>query len=410
MSRISTKVAFTVCGLLLPPVVRAQSPPPPAPITWTTHSVQSKALGNSRVYFVAVPQGYEQSTTRYPVLILLDASDQPQFVAALANLRFLAHRGEVPGLIVVGIPNGADRTRNMTPPTHDPEEMKRARTAGGADQFLAFLGDEVLEAVRSSYRTLPTTLLAGHSFGGLFALHSAVSRPGKFTGFIAMSPSLQWSKGEYIVPFADQLSKMKQPLRLFVSSGGLEASIDTTTRRFIARLDSTGHPVLALRYQRYPDDTHGLTPLPSLIDGVRFMFEPVSLRFAEAALSPLPQTADSASIVRTIDAIQQRYAAGARQLALPESLPESILNQYGYITLQWFNNPAAAIAIFRRNVELYPGSANVYDSLGDALLAKGDKLAAEKQFEKAIELAKQTGDEMVLRESTRKLGALKQKS
>lgn len=49
------------------------------------------------------------------------------------------------------------------------------------------------------------------------------------------------------------------------------------------------------------------------------------------------------------------------------------------VRLQWFGNPAAAIALFRRNVELYPGSANVYDSLGDGLLARGARARARFQ-------------------------------
>ena len=40
--------------------------------------------------------------------------------------------------------------------------------------------------VRSKYRTLPATILVGHSFGGLFALEVAAKRPGAFAGIIAL--------------------------------------------------------------------------------------------------------------------------------------------------------------------------------------------------------------------------------
>ena len=97
---------------------------------------------------------------------------------------------------------------------------------------------------------------------------------------------------------------------------------------------------------------------------------------------------------------------GARGIALPARVPEPFYNEQGYTALQWFNNPAAAVALFRRNVELYPESANVYDSLGDALLARGDKAGARMQFAKAVELAEKTGHS-VLSESRRKLEMLK---
>ncbi|MDQ2970774.1 MAG: S41 family peptidase, partial [Acidobacteriota bacterium] len=44
-----------------------------------------------------------------------------------------------------------------------------------------------------------------------------------------------------------------------------------------------------------------------------------------------------------------------------------------------------AIAVFTLNVAAYPESANVYDSLGDAYAAAGDKAAAIRNYEKALE-------------------------
>jgi predicted alpha/beta superfamily hydrolase len=389
---------------LLPSTARAQTPP--APVSWTTHTIKSTALGTERPYFVALPPGYAQGTARHPVLVLLDADDRPQFVAALANIQFLISRDEAPGLVIVGIPNGRDRTHDMTPATRAADEQKLFPTAGGEAAFRKFIRDEVLPAVRASYRTLPTTFLAGHSFGGLFALSTAASTPGAFAGYIAMSPAVHWSNSEYVVSLADQLLRHKQPTRMFVSSGGLEPPIDASTRRLIARLDSTAHPALALRYRRYPDDTHGLTPMPSVVDGLRFMFDKISLRAAQGV--DLPRTADSASIVHLAVDLVEPYATGARELGMPEKLPEQVLNEWGYNALRYFESPGAAVAIFRRNVELYPGSANVYDSLSDALLARGDTAGARAQLEKAIELAKATGHP-VLQESTRKLEALKKK-
>ena len=44
-----------------------------------------------------------------------------------------------------------------------------------------------------------------------------------------------------------------------------------------------------------------------------------------------------------------------------------------------------AIAIFRANVERFPGSANVYDSLGEAYMKKGEKELAIANYEKSLE-------------------------
>ena len=46
----------------------------------------------------------------------------------------------------------------------------------------------------------------------------------------------------------------------------------------------------------------------------------------------------------------------------------------------------AAIAVFKTNVELYPKSANVYDSLGEAYMANGEKELAIANYKKSLEL------------------------
>lgn len=369
--------------LILASPVLAQAPS----VTWTVDSVRSARLGHTRALYVSTPVDYKLSTDRYPILVLLDADDQPQFTAAIANIQFLASRNAIPGLIVVGVPNGKDRTHDLTPAATGPS-AKQFPTAGGADAFASFILDEVLPAVRAKYRALPTTVLAGHSFGGLFAVHVAATRPGVFSGIVAMSPSLWWNDSTDVNTYADEIAKAASRTRLFASSGGLEPPIDITTRRFESRLDSIKPASLAFAVRHYPEDTHGLTPEPSLIDGLRFVFEPVSLIKAPVMAIAKP---DSASIVNAFTATERMYAAGARSLGMPEQLPEAQVNNYGYGVLQGVKLPNVAAWVFRQNVANYPDSPNVYDSLGDALLAAGDSTQAKTEFRMARDVAVRLG-------------------
>src|SRR5690349_1801041 len=150
-------------------------------ISWQRDTFKSAKLGEDRTLFIATPAGYATSKERYPVLVLLDADDEPQFSAAVANIAFLSSRGAVPNLLIVGVANGKDRTHDLTPAATG-GAAKQFPTAGGARTFADFIVDEVLPRVRSKYRTHPLTVLAGHSFGGLFALDVAATRPGAFTG------------------------------------------------------------------------------------------------------------------------------------------------------------------------------------------------------------------------------------
>jgi tetratricopeptide (TPR) repeat protein len=67
------------------------------------------------------------------------------------------------------------------------------------------------------------------------------------------------------------------------------------------------------------------------------------------------------------------------------AFPESLLNSLGYRFLA-LNRPADAVALFERNAREFPESSNAYDSLGDGLVALGNKEAAIASYRKSHEL------------------------
>ncbi|HRE10475.1 MAG TPA: tetratricopeptide repeat protein [Ignavibacteria bacterium] len=64
---------------------------------------------------------------------------------------------------------------------------------------------------------------------------------------------------------------------------------------------------------------------------------------------------------------------------------ESQLNALGYQLLQIGLNKEA-IKIFELNIEQYPESANVYDSMGEGCMVAGDNKNAVKYYEKSLKL------------------------
>jgi tetratricopeptide (TPR) repeat protein len=66
-------------------------------------------------------------------------------------------------------------------------------------------------------------------------------------------------------------------------------------------------------------------------------------------------------------------------------LDENELNGWGYQLLAQ-KNTSAALAIFKLNVTLYPGSSNVYDSLAETLEATGNLSGALSNYKKSLEL------------------------
>jgi len=81
-----------------------------------------------------------------------------------------------------------------------------------------------------------------------------------------------------------------------------------------------------------------------------------------------------------------RHVAEARRRD-PNATPfdEALVNNVGYEYLQ-SGDAAHAVEVFALNVIAFPKSPNVYDSLADGYLARGDKNLARRNAQKAIDL------------------------
>jgi hypothetical protein len=84
-------------------------------------------------------------------------------------------------------------------------------------------------------------------------------------------------------------------------------------------------------------------------------------------------------------AIEEHYAGLGRAFGYAVRPPEGVVNQAGYLLLLQEKDAAGAVEVFRLNVRLYPESANVHDSLGEALEAAGKREEAAAEYTKAVE-------------------------
>ncbi len=88
--------------------------------------------------------------------------------------------------------------------------------------------------------------------------------------------------------------------------------------------------------------------------------------------------ADGEAAVRTYRKLKAEQPSSYR-------FDENEINRLGYGLLRQ-KRVADAIAVFRLNVEEHPASANVYDSLGEAYMADGQKDLALRNYRKSLEL------------------------
>lgn len=106
----------------------------------------------------------------------------------------------------------------------------------------------------------------------------------------------------------------------------------------------------------------------------------IAKMYATTLDAPSRQALLERGMTYNLDAANQALRREAQQRH-----SESGLNTWGYQLLAG-GNQAAAIAVFKLNVMLYPASANTYDSLGEGYEALGDKAQAIASYQRSLQL------------------------
>ncbi|HXQ72287.1 MAG TPA: alpha/beta hydrolase-fold protein [Pyrinomonadaceae bacterium] len=349
----------------------------PATGTVKRFSLKSTVMGEERVVLVRTPVGYEQNNQKYPVLYMTDGDAHIGHTAS--TIEFLVRNGRISDLIVVGVTN-TDRTRDLTPAKSTDKTATgevRFPTAGGADNFLKFFETELIPEIEKTYRVQPYRIFAGHSFGGLFAIHAMITKPGLFNSYVAVSPSLQWADAEALKRAEAFLKNQKElKVTLFASIGDEPGAIGESFDKFKDALAKSNIKGFVWQAERLGDEDHGSVVLRSHYIGLRKVYEGWQA----------PQ--DLQSGLKGADA---HYKKLSDKFGYSIPVPEGLINQMGY-QLLFENKPEEAIAVFKTNVERYPGSANVYDSLAEAYEQGGRIDLAEPLYDKARTLGEQNND------------------
>ena len=349
--------------------------------TVKTLKLKSAVLGEERTVLVRTPVGYETNNIRYPVLYMTDGDGHMGHTAG--TIDFLTRNNRMSDLIVVGVTN-TDRTRDLTPVKSSNKNAAgelQFPTSGGADNFLKFFETELIPEIEKQYRVQPYRVLAGHSLGGLFAIHVMMTKPALFNSYVAVSPSLQWENAEAMKRAEDFLKNQKElKATLFVSLGNEQGGIAENFQKFRELLAKTSIKGFEWQAELMTDEDHGTVVLRSHYYGLRKVYE---------GWQPArdPATGGLAGGLQGVDA---HYKKLSEKFGYSIPTPENLINQLGYQLLA--DKPEEAIAVFKTNVERYPASANVYDSLAEAYERGGRFDLAEPLYDKARVLGEQNND------------------
>ncbi len=366
-------------------------------------SIDSRILGEKRDVLIYYPRSYDQATKKYSVLYLLDA--EYQFHYATGVVAFLSEIGVIPEMIVVGITN-TDRNRDLTP---EPGEAQRKRfpTSGGADLFLEFLDQELIPYVAAHYRVQPFKILAGWSLGGLFAVHSMLSRPEVFDAYIAMSPSLYWNsqieiyKAEKFLAGRTTFNKS-----LYMAIGDERDEMVSSSKVFSEVLAKYPIPDFAWKYEPMIDETHASIKLKNLYNGLEFIFSDLKSieRITDSGFTYFIRRLDNKygyRIKLSEDILFAAYTvfwdSGKFEDAVdvvkyfsnehPESF-SNLAHRFVWTAGELMNKDlyALAISLYRLIINKNDRIFGAHKGLGDAYQAAGKKEAALEAYKNALRL------------------------
>lgn len=250
-------------GLLAAAALAAAPAPGPAPLT-VGETIVLEALGAERAVNIILPPDYTvEPDKRWPVIYMLDGAMKQDLMMGAGLMRWGALWGRSKDAIIVGIET-KDRQRELLPPTKDAAERQRWPTAGEGATFRAWLADTVKPMVEARYRHDGTAFLVGESAAGHFVVETWAVTPGLFTGYAAISPSLQWDGEGLSHWFASTTGDYRKTIRppLYLSLADEGGATETGMERLLGNMTPAQPYCFSDRRKelRHATALHGLLP------------------------------------------------------------------------------------------------------------------------------------------------------
>jgi uncharacterized protein len=398
---MKTFISVSLFGLIL--FSYSCNPVKPRPvdnkiIIGTIDSLHSKILNEERKIWIYVPDNKIFAKQNYPVVYLLDGEGHFYSVMGLIQqLSEINGNMVLPQMILIGITN-TDRTRDLTP-THvsfDPmiPDTNFLKTSGGGEAFTSFIEKELIPYIDSAYPTTQYRTLIGHSFGGLTAINILINHTKLFNSYISIDPSMWWDSKKLLNQTKSVLAnKDFSGTTLYLAiANTMGANMDTvnvktdtsvSTRHIRSILElnkylkANSRNNLKYNWKYYKEDDHPSVPLIAEYEGLRFIF---------GFYKPSFNYDKFINSAFNIDSMIDKYTENlSKRFGYSTTPPESFINQLGY-TLMSVKQYDRAYDLLKRNIETYPTSPNVYDSMGELLMNKGDTINAIQNYEKSLKL------------------------
>ena len=362
-------------------------------------SIFSKTLSESRDFWVRLPDNFQpDNDEKYAVIYLMDGFSLESTLEAVYG-NYWGHY--LPHMILVGVSNRKNRTRDLTT---SQIKMRRGSAfdyeTGGAETFTKFMEEELIPYIDSKYPTMTYRTLIGHSHAGQFTINMLVNHAHLFQNYIAIDPTLDWDnqkllkqakekfktedyngKSLFVSLAAEMLHIQNESITIDnVMSDTSEFSLPARSIIEFSQLAKSQNQ-LNFSLKVYHEDLHGTVPLPTIRDGLIFLFEWYQFK------SPQKYNNPETPIEVLVSLLKEQEQIYTEHFGVPTApMIDEMLNGYGYMNMQ-MGQPKKAFMFFEMNIKYNPKNATAYESMADYYESENDKENALKYLNKAFELS-----------------------
>ena len=218
-------------------------------------TIASKKVNENRIINIWTPPDYQNSKDSFPVLYMPDGGIKEDFPHIVATLDKLLSEHKIPPFILVGIEN-TERGRDLTGFSESDYDKQFCPQSDGAKNFRAFITEELMPEINSSYRTTNKKGIVGESLAGLFVMETFFIEPNTFDFYIAIDPSLWWNN-HFLTNHADSLlSTFPDKERKLWFAGSDARDISKYTKRVAKTLKNKAPEKLRWLYSNEPGEKH----------------------------------------------------------------------------------------------------------------------------------------------------------
>ncbi len=329
--------------------------------------VHSRILDEDRLLFVHLPREYENTQLAYPVLYLLYVDIYNYFADAVIITEKLGGTGEIPPVIIIGVAN-TNRYRDLLP-----VKTRERSEAGGSDNFLKFLEEELIPHVDKTYRTKNFRILAGPQAAAVFSLYALITKPALFNAFLSENPFMNPENAAFLYPKAEQLFKNTDSLKnfLYIKCETNERPQDLEYAEKFARLLESEKPEgFRFKVEFREPSGYFITPMP-FREGLRTLF----------AGHKLPENFQT----NTVKDIVEYYEKLSAEYGFEVDPPSQMLTYEGD-KLSQQGKTKDAIELFEYELGLYPKSLNALWRLGETYRWLGNLERARQYYRTFLDI------------------------